>query len=64
MDSDNLITQRMNESYYFSNPLKTCWQNWQSTEDYRPILKGERYLTDKEVSERLAELSCFTELSG
>ena len=43
----------MNKSSSFSNLLKNVSGLENLTENYRPMLKGERYLTDKEVSERL-----------
>lgn len=54
MDNDNLITHSDEQIVLFFKSLENILDSLESlTENYRPILKGERYLTDKEVSERL-----------
>ena len=54
MDNDNLITHSDEQIVLFFKSLEDMLDSLESlTENYRPMLKGERYLTDKEVSERL-----------
>lgn len=54
MDNDNLITHSDERIVLFFKSLENMLDSLESlTENYRPMLKGERYLTDKEVSERL-----------
>ena len=54
MDNDNLITQSDERIVLFFQSLEKMLDGLENlTENYRPMLKGERYLTDKEVSERL-----------
>ncbi len=54
MDNDNLITQSDERIVLFFQSLEKMLDGLENlTENYRPMLRGERYLTDKEVSERL-----------
>lgn len=54
MDNDNLITHSDERIVLFFKSLENMLDSLENlTENYRPMLKGERYLTDKEVSERL-----------
>lgn len=54
MGNDNLITQSDERIVFFFKSLEKMLDGLENlTENYRPMLKGERYLTDKEVSERL-----------
>ncbi|MDD3310391.1 MAG: helix-turn-helix domain-containing protein [Tissierellia bacterium] len=54
MDNDNLITHSDERIVLFFKSLENMLDSLDNlTENYRPMLKGERYLTDKEVSERL-----------
>lgn len=54
MGNDNLITQSDERILFFFKSLERMLDGLENlTENYRPMLKGERYLTDKEVSERL-----------
>ena len=54
MDNDNLITQSDERIILFFQSLEKMLDGLENlTENYRPMLRGERYLTDKEVSERL-----------
>lgn len=54
MDNNNLITHSDERIVLFFKSLEDMLDSLENlTENYRPMLKGERYLTDKEVSERL-----------
>jgi len=54
MDKNNLITHSNEQIVLFFKSLENMLDSLENlTENYRPMLKGERYLTDKEVSERL-----------
>jgi len=49
-----LITQSDERIVLFFQSLEKMLDGLENlTENYRPMLRGERYLTDKEVSERL-----------
>ena len=50
MDNDNLITHSDERIVLFFKSLENMLDSLDNlTENYRPTLKGERYLTDKEV---------------
>jgi len=52
MDKNNLITHSNEQIVLFFKSLENMLDSLENlTENYRPMLKGERYLTDKEVSE-------------
>ena len=54
MKNDNLITHSDERIVSFFKSLENMLDGLDNlTKNYRPMLKGERYLTDREVSERL-----------
>ncbi len=54
MNENNLITKDNEQVIAFFKSLDRMLDGIENmAQDYRPMLNGERYLTDKEVSERL-----------